>query len=136
MQHTAGKITVIRSGRLARRVAHRAAGHVDVDVHESRDQEPARTVDPSRIAAGVITGIGFLGAGTIMRSQEHIRGLTTASTLWVAAALGLSIGWGFLKASVYVTFLVLLVLFFLRRIEIRMHNKGVTHGPEGEEERD
>ena len=47
-------------------------------------------VDPSRIAAAVITGIGFLGAGTIIRYGEEIRGLTTAASLWVAAALGKS----------------------------------------------
>ncbi len=93
-------------------------------------------VDPTRIAAGVITGIGFLGAGTIMRSKEHIRGLTTASTLWVVAALGLSIGCGFLKTSVYVTFLVLLVLLFLHRIERRVLKKGASYGDEREEEGD
>jgi len=94
------------------------------------------TVDPTRIAAGVITGIGFLGAGTILRSQEHIRGLTTASTLWVVAALGLSIGCGFLKTSVYVTFLVLLVLLFLRHFEFQIHKKGESHGHAREEEGD
>ncbi|MGE5280544.1 MAG: MgtC/SapB family protein [Deltaproteobacteria bacterium] len=93
-------------------------------------------VDPTRIAAGVITGIGFLGAGTIMRSQEHIRGLTTASTLWVVAALGLAIGCGFFKTSIYATALVLMVLLFLRRIEFRMLNKGEVYGPEREEEGD
>ena len=91
-------------------------------------------VDPTRIAAGVITGIGFLGAGTIMRSQDHIRGLTTASTLWVVAALGLSIGCGFLKTAVFATFLVLLVLLFLRHFEFRMLKKGESHGHEREEE--
>jgi len=93
-------------------------------------------VDPTRIAAGVITGIGFLGAGTIMRSQEHIRGLTTASTLWVVAALGLAIGCGFFKTSAYVTFLVLVVLLSLRRMEFRLHKKGESHGVEREEEGD
>ncbi len=93
-------------------------------------------VDPTRIAAGVITGIGFLGAGTIMRSKEHVRGLTTASTLWVVAALGLSIGCGFFKTAVYATALVLLVLLFLRRIEFRMLKKGVTDGDERQEEGD
>jgi len=93
-------------------------------------------VDPTRIAAGVVTGIGFLGAGTIMRSQDHIRGLTTASTLWVVAALGLAVGCGFFRTSIYVTFLVLLVLLFLRRMEWRVLKKGVTYGAEREEEGD
>ncbi len=93
-------------------------------------------VDPTRIAAGVITGIGFLGAGTILRAQEHIRGLTTASTLWVVAALGLSIGCGFFKTSIYVTGLVLLVLLFLRGIDIWILKKGVIDGDERQEEGD
>lgn len=93
-------------------------------------------VDPTRIAAGVITGIGFLGAGTIMRSQDHIKGLTTASTLWVVAALGLSVGCGFFKTSAYVTVLVLIVLLFLRRVEWKMLKKGVTYGSERQEERE
>jgi putative Mg2+ transporter-C (MgtC) family protein len=91
-------------------------------------------MDPTRIAAGVITGIGFLGAGTIIRSPEGIRGLTTASSLWVVAALGLSIGCGFFKVSVVVTLLVLLVLLFLRGFERVMLNKEVRHGHERQEE--
>ncbi len=93
-------------------------------------------MDPTRIAAGVITGIGFLGAGTIIRSPEGIRGLTTASSLWVVAALGLSIGCGFFKVSVVVTLLVLLVLLFLRGFERVMLNKEVQHGHERQEEGD
>jgi len=91
-------------------------------------------MDPTRIAAGVITGIGFLGAGTIIRSPEGIRGLTTASSLWVVAALGLSIGCGFFKVSVVVTLLFLLVLLFLRGFERVMLNKEVRHGHERQEE--
>src|SRR3990167_4567216 len=48
--------------------------------------------DPSRIASGIITGIGFLGAGTIIRYGEEIKGLPTAATLWVAAAVGMAVG--------------------------------------------
>ena len=82
------------------------------------------SVDPTRIAAGIITGIGFLGAGTIMRSQDHIKGLTTASTLWCVAALGMSVGCGFYVTSAYVTVLVLIVLLFLRSVESKILKKG------------
>jgi len=74
-------------------------------------------LDPARIAAGVITGIGFLGAGTIIREREGVRGLTTAASLWVVAGIGLACGCGFLNASIYTTILALIVLFFLRRAE-------------------
>lgn len=86
------------------------------------------SIDPSRIAANVVTGIGFLGAGAIMRSREGVKGLTTASSLWVVAALGLSVGCGFLKLSVFVTFIVLSVLWFLRKIEKALLRKGVDNG--------
>jgi len=73
--------------------------------------------DPARIAAGVITGIGFLGAGTIIRDREGVRGLTTAASLWVVAGIGLASGCGFLKAAVYTTALALAVLLLLRYVE-------------------
>ncbi|HAH21152.1 MAG: hypothetical protein A2Y00_00665 [Omnitrophica WOR_2 bacterium GWF2_43_52] len=85
-------------------------------------------VDPSRIASGVITGIGFLGAGTIIRYGEEIRGLTTAASLWVVAALGLAVGCGFYTAAIATTVIVLLTLMFLRRLENKIfgdkHPKG------------
>lgn len=93
-------------------------------------------VDPTRIAAGVITGIGFLGAGTIIRSPQGVRGLTTASSLWVVAALGLSVGCGFFKVSFFVTILVVSVLLVLRRLEHGLLKKGVSHGNERQEERE
>lgn len=74
-------------------------------------------VDPARIAAGVITGIGFLGAGTIIREKEGVRGLTTAASLWVVAGIGLACGIGFKKAAIYTTILAVIVLFFLRYAE-------------------
>jgi putative Mg2+ transporter-C (MgtC) family protein len=77
-------------------------------------------LDPARIAAGVITGIGFLGAGTIIREPEGVRGLTTAASLWVVAGIGLAVGCGFIKLAVYTTVLVLLVLYLLRYMENRL----------------
>ena len=74
-------------------------------------------VDPSRIVAGVVTGIGFLGAGTIMREQDGVRGLTTASSLWVVAAIGIASGCGFYSAALLTTALALIVLLFLGRFE-------------------
>ena len=74
-------------------------------------------MDPSRIAAGVITGIGFLGAGAIIREKERIIGLTTAASLWVVAGIGLAIGCGFYIAGVFTAILALIVLFFLRVFE-------------------
>ncbi|MFA6350094.1 MAG: MgtC/SapB family protein [Candidatus Omnitrophota bacterium] len=82
-------------------------------------------LDPTRIAAGVITGIGFLGAGAIIRSKEKegVIGLTTAASLWVVAGVGLAIGCGFLSGAIFSTILALVVLFFLRRAEGTMLGK-------------
>ena len=83
------------------------------------------SLDPARIAAGVITGIGFLGAGAIIREPERIRGLTTAASLWVAAGIGLAVGVGFKSVAIYTTVLVLIVLHFFRFLEgtIKKENK-------------
>jgi len=82
-------------------------------------------LDPARIAAGVITGIGFLGAGTIIRMGQDVRGLTTAASLWVTAAIGLSVGCGFYISSIFTTIFVIFVLCFLRGIENRLLKKEV-----------
>lgn len=76
-------------------------------------------LDPARIAAGVITGIGFLGAGAIIREgqQSGVRGLTTAASLWVVSGIGLAVGCGFLVAAAFTAVLTLIVLFFFRRLE-------------------
>lgn len=80
-------------------------------------------LDPTRIAAGVITGIGFLGAGAIIRDSQGIIGLTTAASLWVVAGIGLAIGCGFYSAGLFTTALALISLFFLRRVEEKVINK-------------
>jgi putative Mg2+ transporter-C (MgtC) family protein len=74
-------------------------------------------VDPTRIASGLITGIGFLGAGAIIRAREGVRGLTTAASLWIVAGIGLAVGCGFYVAAIFTTILALIVLLFLRYVE-------------------
>jgi len=80
--------------------------------------------DPGRIAAGVITGIGFLGAGTIIREREQVKGLTTAASLWVVSGIGLAVGCGFYSAAFFTTILSLIVLLFLRHVEGKILGKG------------
>ena len=70
--------------------------------------------DPTRIAAQIVTGIGFLGAGAIIRQGLSVRGLTTAATLWVVAAVGLAAGAGYYSAAVITTAVVLVALWPLR----------------------
>ena len=72
--------------------------------------------DPTRIAAGIVTGIGFLGAGAIIRRRAGgIEGLTTASAIWVVAAIGLAAGAGLYLLATVTTVMVLLVLLLLRQ---------------------
>ncbi|MEP6621158.1 MAG: MgtC/SapB family protein [bacterium] len=77
----------------------------------------ARIGDPSRIAAQVVTGVGFLGAGTIMQSQGIVTGLTSAATIWVVAAIGMAIGAGFYIEGLGAGLLVTFVLAGLGRLE-------------------
>ncbi len=74
--------------------------------------------DPTRIAAQIVTGVGFLGAGAILRSGASVRGLTTAATIWVVAAVGMAAGFGYFILGSICTALVLVMLIALRRIEI------------------
>ena len=75
--------------------------------------------DPTRIAAQIVTGIGFLGAGAIIRDGLSIRGLTTAATLWVVAAIGMACGAGYYWPAIAVTALTLFALWPLRLIAYR-----------------
>lgn len=72
-------------------------------------------VDPARLAAQVISGIGFLGAGAILRNGNMIKGLTTAASVWVVAAIGLCVGAGFLTGALFCTLMVLISLFLLNK---------------------
>jgi putative Mg2+ transporter-C (MgtC) family protein len=81
------------------------------------------TFDPTRIAAQVVTGVGFLGAGAIIRQGLSIRGLTTAATLWVVAAIGMATGAGYYTAAVITTLLVLFSLWPLRIVAYRVSER-------------
>jgi len=73
--------------------------------------------DPNRMAAGIITGIGFLGAGAIMREENMVRGLTTAGCIWFVAGLGVVIGKGLFSLALWGTLLVFIMLVFFRYVE-------------------
>jgi putative Mg2+ transporter-C (MgtC) family protein len=73
--------------------------------------------DPTRIAAQIVTGIGFLGAGTILRNRDGVHGLTTAATVWVNAALGVTAGGGLFRLTLIAGFITLAVLLVLGPIE-------------------
>lgn len=81
--------------------------------------EPNVRIDPARLAAQVISGIGFLGAGTIIRTGTSVKGLTTAATLWVMAAIGLAVGAGFYFPAILTCGLVFASLQVLNKVELR-----------------
>ncbi len=74
-------------------------------------------VDPTRMAQGIMTGIGFLGAGVILKERLAIRGLTTAASIWLTASIGIVIGMGLYFAAVLATLLALAILVAFRKIE-------------------
>jgi len=96
----------------------------------------AKTVDPTRIAAQVVTGVGFLGAGSILRQGEEVKGLTTAASVWVAAAIGMAVAFGYFATAVISTIFVLITLVVLRWVENRYfpakHNRRMSdpHPPD------
>ncbi len=89
------------------------------DVYSSRVP-----IDPARLAAGVVTGIGFMGAGTIMRYKASVRGLTTATSLWVVAGIGLAVGSGLYFGAIVTTFIAVIALMFFSRLEHVMIRKN------------
>ena len=89
-------------------------------------------VDPSRIAAQIVTGIGFIGAGTILLHRQVVRGLTTAAAIWVMAGIGMACGLGLLVEAISATALGLVVLALLRPVErLLVHVGKDTKGAKG-----
>jgi putative Mg2+ transporter-C (MgtC) family protein len=84
-------------------------------------------IDPTRTAQGIMTGIGFLGAGVIFKEGFSVRGLTTAASIWVTAAIGILIGIGFYFPAILATALTLGILSIFRKIEARMPSQSYAH---------
>ncbi len=76
--------------------------------------------DPARLAAQVVSGIGFIGAGTIFKQGSTVRGLTTAASLWMCAGIGLAVGVGFYYAAIFASVISIASLSFLNRLEGRI----------------
>ncbi|HOJ10517.1 MAG TPA: MgtC/SapB family protein, partial [Clostridiales bacterium] len=78
---------------------------------------PIVNLDPARLGAQVISGIGFLGAGTIVREGFNVKGLTTAASLWAVSCVGLAAGIGFYEGAITATVLIYITLIMLKKIE-------------------
>jgi putative Mg2+ transporter-C (MgtC) family protein len=81
-------------------------------------------LDPARLGAQVISGIGFLGAGTIIRDGFNVRGLTTAASLWAVSCVGIAVGIGFYGGAVIATILIFLTLIILKKAEKHFSRKN------------
>ena len=117
-----GKVAGFRTHSL---VALGSALIMLVSVHIFIMYQGSVSVDPSRIAAQVVTGIGFLGAGTIIRFPTGVKGLTTAAGLWTASGIGLACGLGYFRAAFIATVITLLVLVVFSWIGRRLGARDV-----------
>lgn len=118
---------------LEREIRHKGAGlrtHILVGVgsalivltsfHIFDIYKDIATIDPSRMITGIITGIGFLCAGTIIRGGSQVSGLTTAATLWIVSGIGIAVGAGNYTAAITVTITVFCVLMGVRSVEQKL----------------
>ncbi|WP_026893810.1 MgtC/SapB family protein [Clostridiisalibacter paucivorans] len=80
-------------------------------------------IDPGRLAAQVISGIGFLGAGTIIKEGDSVKGLTTAASLWAVACVGLAIGSGFYTGSILSVIIILITLIIFTKVETKIKSR-------------
>jgi putative Mg2+ transporter-C (MgtC) family protein len=94
-----------------------AALLTELSISVAQAADPFAMADPGRIAAQIVSGIGFLGAGTIIQSRAGVVGLTTAATLWVVAAIGMAVGAGAFVEAVGTTVLVVVALMLLGQLE-------------------
>jgi putative Mg2+ transporter-C (MgtC) family protein len=93
--------------------------------HAARDLGVG-TIDPTRIIHGVVTGVGFLGAGSIMRQEGFVQGLTTAASVWMVAAIGVAVGVHAWSLAITGTVLALIVLEGYRWVERRISSEQET----------
>lgn len=97
--------------------------------------------DPMRTTAGIIVGVGFIGAGMIVFREQYLRGLTTASGLWVSAAVGIAVGYGMYSVAVFTTVVTLIIFTLLWFFEYKMKELFSTKAPatvekSGDDEKD
>lgn len=85
------------------------------------------SADPLRVASQIVTGIGFLGAGIIMVRDDHVTGITTASGIWVAAAIGTAVGFGFFSIAIAATIMTLFIFIVLWFVERGVEQKVMPH---------
>jgi putative Mg2+ transporter-C (MgtC) family protein len=120
----AGKASGLRTNIL---ICLGSALIMDLSMNLGMSFGDVRVGDPGRIAAQIVTGIGFIGAGTIMQSRGAITGLTSAATIWVVAAIGMTVGAGFYVEALGGTAMVMIVLAGLGRVEYRLLRVQRTH---------
>jgi len=94
-----------------------AVGSTLITITSVRFAAQYEGTDPSRIAAQIVTGVGFLGAGSILQSRASVVGLTTAATIWAVAGIGIAIGAGYIPIAFAATLIILLCLTLLRPLE-------------------
>ncbi len=87
-------------------------------------------VDPTRMIAGIVTGVGFLCAGTIIQAESRVKGLTSAAALWIVSGVGIAVGAGHYTAAVLVSVIVFFVLVSLRSIEYKIAKMSRDKGQE------
>ena len=80
-------------------------------------------IDPTRMITGIVTGIGFLCAGTIIQAESRVRGLTTAAALWIVSGVGIAVGAGHYSAAIVVSIVVFFVLIGMRSVEHKLSKK-------------
>ncbi len=79
--------------------------------------------ESARVAAQVVSGVGFLGAGTILQAKSGVKNLTTAASIWATTAVGMAVGVGAWVIGIGVTIIILVILHFLQKVEVRWLNK-------------
>jgi putative Mg2+ transporter-C (MgtC) family protein len=94
-----------------------AVGSTLITIMSIRFADNYQGTDPSRVAAQIVTGVGFLGAGSILQSHASVVGLTTAATIWAVAGIGIAIGAGYVPIAFASTLIILLCLTLLRPLE-------------------
>jgi len=100
-------------------VALGSASFVVISTLVTQQYSGATNFDPLRVAAQIVVGVGFLGAGVMYTNREGTHGLTTAAGMWVAAAIGMAVGFGFYSAAIATTLLVIFTFGTLQRVEDR-----------------